>query len=95
MSEMHSRDPQKIDDILKKNSGIDVIGNVRDDQRAKAVREQDLGSEIPGLTEDIAVIGEDMALTGDPELVQSLDEATDASMQAQRELREISEDQNQ
>lgn len=92
MSEMTSPEPKKIDEILQKHSGLDVVGDVRDSKRAKAVQQQDLVSEVDGLTAEITDIEADMARTGDPNLVDARDSATQASLEAQRDLRELSEE---
>lgn len=84
MIESFTLEPKHISELL-----ADSVHAQPDKARIKAVKKTDLESEIDGLTEDIAVIQGDMRRTGDPELPQALDEATDAAMMAQRELREL------
>jgi hypothetical protein len=79
----NSPEPKHISEIL-----IENISNATNDERKKEAKKKDLESEIAGLTEQIADIQTDMRLTGDPALPQALDNATEASMLAQREFRE-------
>lgn len=79
----NSPEPKHISEIL-----IENISDATNDERKKEAKKKDLESEIAGLTEQIADIQTDMRLTGDPALPQALDNATEASMLAQREFRE-------
>lgn len=89
MIETSSPEPRKIGDILQKHSGLDIVGDAHDEERAVDVRRRDSSSEVRGLSEDISDIEADMARTGDPNLADARDAATQASMEAQKELREL------
>ncbi len=72
----------------------DAIGSPKDEKRARRTQKTNLESEIDKLTEGIEDTQDMMRRTGDPALPQALDDATDAALRAQRDLRQLEEDDN-
>lgn len=86
MSENFTPDPKHISELLAAS-----VCAQPDGERARIAKKADLQSEIGGFVTEIADIQADMRQTGDPNLPKVLDDATIATMLAQREQRNLEE----
>lgn len=82
-------EPRRIGDIIGSPDDHQFIGDVTDPERAKAVQERDLTSEVDGLQTEREALVEESTLTGDPALDAHIDAATHAQVEASADLGDV------